>query len=81
MKDLFSALDTPGGHMAISLFLVIFGCGMLAGVGETHPPLQQVAHDIVIGAVGILWMAMKGQNGGRVTVTAPPPKSEETAKP
>ena len=71
MKDLFAALDTPGCHMVVALFLVVFGCGLLVGNGGSLPDVASVAHEIIGGALAVVWVAMKGLNGGRVTISDP----------
>lgn len=66
-KALCAALDSPGGHMIMTLGLIFFGFGYLLA----NPPATagQLAHDLVVGAIGVFFGAMKGQNGARVSVT------------
>ncbi len=65
MKELFAALDTPGGHMAVCIMLIVIGGGMhkfgLTVQGDT----------MITSASAAIFFAMKGQNGGRVTVSDP----------
>lgn len=72
MKELFSALDTPGGHMAITLMLIFFGFGILS----INPPSTgaALAHDMVVGAIGVMFGAMKGNGGKQAQPPAEPPK-------
>lgn len=70
MKDFFAAIDTPGGHIVVCFFLI--------GVGAMfHRAGLPTQGDLVFGqATAVIFKAMVGQNGGRVTVTAPPPKAD-----
>lgn len=61
--------------MAITLMLVFFGLGILV----SNPPngAAALAHDMVVGALGVMFGAMKGQNGAKVSVQ---PKQDEPPK-
>lgn len=76
MTRILACMDTPGGHMFITLMLIFFGFGILI----VNPPTtaSQLAHDLVVGATGVLFGAMKGQNGSKITVT---PKQDPSTEP
>lgn len=66
MKDFFAAIDTPGGHMVICMALIGMGFSAhklgLAVQGDT----------LITGATAAIFFAMKGNNGGRVTISPLP---------
>ena len=64
MGKLFAAIDTPGGHMVICLFLIV------AGVGAHLFIQDPLLHDLVIASEGVLFGAMKGQNGAKMSLQA-----------
>jgi len=77
LKEFLAAIDTPGGHMIQMQMLILFGFGVLIA----NPPTTAgaLAHDLVVGAIGVLFGSMKGQNGGRVTISDPRAKPVEPA--
>lgn len=79
MKDFLAALDTPGGHMFSSIFLLIVSFFVLFTVDKVS--LGTLARDVGLIAIGGLGVAMKGQNGGRMTITPPPAPPTEPPKP
>jgi hypothetical protein len=69
LKTLFSAIDTPGGHIFICMSLLVWGLIF------HHVGMEKQSDACITGALAVLFMAMKGQNGGRVTVGPPEGKN------
>lgn len=75
MKDFVASIDTPGGHMIFCAFLVGMCFAVLAVVDPAK--LASFAGDVGLIALGGLGVAMKGQNGAKVSVQ---PKQDEPPK-
>ncbi len=66
MKDFFAALDTPGGHIVVCIALIVLGF-------SAHKEGFTLQGDTLItSASAAIFFAMKGNNGGRVTITPSP---------
>lgn len=77
MKDYIALLDTPGGHMLACLLLVVLGLAAFRYIDNN------LGSTMVLGATGVLFGAMKGQNGSKMRLEPRPdrpwPPDQQTA--
>ncbi len=66
MKDFFAAIDTPGGHMVVCIALIVLG------FFAHKEGLTLQGDTLITSASAAIFFAMKGNNGGRVTITPTP---------
>ncbi len=60
ITDFFAAIDTAGGHMMLMTSLIVLGIA-----AHTRNPADPLIHDFVVGAIGVLFGSLRGENGAK----------------
>ncbi len=60
ITDFFAAIDTAGGHMMLMTALIVLGIA-----AHTRNPADPLIHDFVVGAIGVLFGSLRGENGAK----------------
>jgi len=61
LGDFFAIIDTAGGHMVNMNTLIVFA----VMIHIFFAPNDALVHDLAIGAIGVLFGSLRGENGAK----------------